>query len=355
MADCPQKADMSLGAPGALSICELVPGLSSVIAMASRDQRARLLALTRAAYGASEGVDLEWSEQEGEQAGPTTSADPPGSPGRRRARAPDRSRRRWGSRPRVQVSVRAVVGIAACLITVLMVVVARSVMSAQAQEVAPPASHSQTQAETQAAGQGGEGEDGQENTQGETPAAADEVASPAATSGSAVPSAVQSPVVPPAAVVIVHVAGHVATPGLVSLPSGSRVADALAGAGGATPEADLDALNLARVVVDGEQIYVSAPGEVAPLGGVSQSVPSVGSPPGTGAGGGTGESSAGPVNLNTADVNELDALPGVGPAIAGRIVAWREQHDGFTEVEELTEVSGIGPATLERLRPLVTV
>lgn len=346
---------MSLGAPGALSTCELVPGLSSVIAMASRDQRARLLALTRAAYGASEGVDLEWSEQEGEQAGPTTSADPSGSPGQRRARAPDRSRRRWGPRPRVQVSVRAVVGIAACLITVLMVVVARSVMSAQAQEVAPPASHSQTQAETQAAGQGVKGEDGQENTQGETPAAADEVASPAATSGSAVPSAVQSPVVPPAAVVIVHVAGHVATPGLVSLPSGSRVADALAGAGGATPEADLDALNLARVVVDGEQIYVSAPGEVAPLGGVSQSVPSVGSPPGTGAGGGTGESSAGPVNLNTADVNELDALPGVGPAIAGRIVAWREQHDGFTEVEELTEVSGIGPATLERLRPLVTV
>lgn len=310
--------------------------------MAHRDQRARLLALTRAAYGASEGVDLDWAEGDGKQVGQTPQVETPVSSGQRRARAPDRSRGRQGTRLRVQVSARAVVGIAACLITVLMVVVARSVMSAQALDLAPGTSHTYAVSPSPS--------DASPSPSDAPPTQPDAPSSAPSASASAVPSASASPSAALSETVVVHVAGNVERPGLVSLPGGSRVADALAGAGGATTQADLDALNLARVVVDGEQIYVPAPGEVPPGQASNQSVPSAGSSTGR-----AGESPVGPVNLNTAQESELDALPGVGPAIAGRIVAWREQHGGFTEVEELTEVSGIGPATLERLRPLVTV
>jgi competence protein ComEA len=140
-------------------------------------------------------------------------------------------------------------------------------------------------------------------------------------------------------VVLVHVVGQVRHPGLVRLDAGARVADALAKAGGASRRADLTAVNLARVVVDGEQIFIPAPGQAPPA--VAGPAPS-------------GSAGAGsPIDLNTATEADLDALPGVGPVIAGRIVAWRQEHGRFSSVDELTEVSGIGDATMARLRPLV--
>lgn len=141
--------------------------------------------------------------------------------------------------------------------------------------------------------------------------------------------------------VLVHVVGQVRHPGLVRLTSGARVGDALRKAGGTTRRADLSAVNLARLVADGEQVFVPAPGQSPP--------PAAG--PGSAAAPSAGAGS--PVDLNAATESELDALPGVGPVIAGRIVAWRREHGRFASVEELTEVSGIGDATLERLRPLV--
>jgi competence protein ComEA len=132
-------------------------------------------------------------------------------------------------------------------------------------------------------------------------------------------------------------------PGVVRLPAGARLEDAVREAGGPTRHADLTAVNLARTAADGEQVFIPRPGETPPAAAA---------PPGTVAGGGPATPGA-PVDLNTADETALDALPGVGPVIAGRIVAWRQQHGRFTSVDELTEVSGIGDATLERLRPLV--
>ncbi len=147
--------------------------------------------------------------------------------------------------------------------------------------------------------------------------------------------------------VVVHVVGQVNHAGLVTLPVGARVADALTAAGGPTPTADTAALNLARPVTDGEQIVVPKPGEspVAVAGGA-------GSTGGVASGaGGAGAL----VDLNAADAAALDALPGIGPVLAERIVAWRAEHGRFTDVAELGEVSGIGSAVLEKLRDRVRV
>ena len=140
----------------------------------------------------------------------------------------------------------------------------------------------------------------------------------------------------PAAVVVVHVVGRVARPGLVTLPAGSRVADAIAAAGGVTRPRAADSVNLARVLADGEQIAVGVDAVAAA------------STPTTGA-------VAPIVDLNTADLAALDSLPGVGPVLAGRILAWRQAHGPFRSVDELGEVSGIGDAILGQLRPLVRV
>ena len=144
---------------------------------------------------------------------------------------------------------------------------------------------------------------------------------------------------------VVHVAGQVAQPGIVRLEPGARVIDALESAGGPSAEADLTAVNLARPVVDGEQVYVPLPGELPPVA------------PAAGAGGGGGDATGpgGVVDLNTADAQALDSLPGVGPVLAERILAWRSEHGRFTTVEELGEVSGIGEAMLSRLRDKVRV
>lgn len=140
----------------------------------------------------------------------------------------------------------------------------------------------------------------------------------------------------PAALVVVDVVGAVGAPGVVRLPAGSRVVDAVAAAGGPRSDAQVGAINMARVLVDGEQIVVPGPGETGPVAGTA-AVPDDGL-----------------VDLNTADESALDALPGIGPVLAERIVAHRD--DGpFTSVDDLGEVSGIGPTLLERLRDLVSV
>jgi competence protein ComEA len=149
-----------------------------------------------------------------------------------------------------------------------------------------------------------------------------------------------SPSPVPAAEVVVHVTGLVERPGLVRLPAGARVADAIAEAGGVTQRRAADSVNLARVLTDGEQVVVSlTPATAAPA-------PAAAAPAGA---------PTAPVDLNAATPEALDALPGVGPVIAARIVAWRTTHGQFRSVEELGEVSGIGEAILAQLRPLVRV
>jgi competence protein ComEA len=168
---------------------------------------------------------------------------------------------------------------------------------------------------------------------------------PVVETGAPAPSA--SPATAPAAVpavpatdgtLVVSVVGEVASPGLVTLPAGSRVADALAAAGGLLPEADPAAVNAAALLTDGEQIAVGAPGAAPPAAG-----PAGGAAPGA------------LLDLNTATVADLDALPGIGPVLAQRIVDHRTASGPFTSVDQLDDVSGIGPAIFAELAERVTV
>jgi len=160
--------------------------------------------------------------------------------------------------------------------------------------------------------------------------------------------------------VVVHAAGAVAEPGVHEVAAGARVADVLAAAGGSTPDADLDRVNLAAAVSDGQRLYVPRRGEAgSPVvagdagGGGGSGATGDGVTGGsTGAGGAGG---AGPIDLNTAGVAQLDTLPGVGPSTASAIVEHREANGPFTSIEQLLDVRGIGPSKLDALRDLVTV
>ncbi len=143
----------------------------------------------------------------------------------------------------------------------------------------------------------------------------------------------------PVVSVTVDVAGKVRRPGIAVLETGSRVVDALEAAGGARDGVDLTDLNLARVLVDGEQILVG----VAPPAGVAATMSGATSPV------------AGLVNINTADQVALESLPDVGPVTAQAILAWRSEHGAFTSVDQLLDVDGIGEATLAKLAPYVTL
>ncbi|WP_318657556.1 ComEA family DNA-binding protein [Cellulosimicrobium composti] len=242
--------------------------------------------------------------------------------------ADDGGRPRWGLRPRTAV---------AALVAVLVLAAAVVLLRAPAGGVEPVATL------------------GAPQTGGESGAGADDAADPVAGDG-----ATEAPVTStdgttgagaaggadagtgPSSGVVVHVVGQVATPGLVTVGAHARVAEAIEAAGGATAEADLAALNLARTVTDGEQIHVPRPGEAVPAAAAAPAHGSAGTP-------------GGPLDLNTADVAALDALPGIGPVLAERIVAWREENGPFTAVDELGEVSGIGPAVLADVRDLVRV
>lgn len=136
------------------------------------------------------------------------------------------------------------------------------------------------------------------------------------------------------AAIYVHVSGAVRTPGLYRLPDGSRVVDVIAAAGGFADGADPAAVNLARLLTDGEQLHVAAAGEA------DAAAPDAGD---------------GRIDLNAADAGALESLPRIGPALAGRIIAWREEHGRFTSVDDLLAVPGIGEKLLAGLRDLVRV
>ena len=162
--------------------------------------------------------------------------------------------------------------------------------------------------------------------------------------GSAAPvvAPVRAPAKPAAAaakLLLVDVAGAVRRPGLYRLRSGSRVDDAITAAGGATGKAQLDTVNLAAPVADGEQIVV--PGRGATAGGAAASPPAAGSSP------------SAPVDLNSATLEQLEALPGIGPVTAQKILDYRQQHGAFHSVDELQGVPGIGPAHMAQLKGLV--
>jgi competence protein ComEA len=162
---------------------------------------------------------------------------------------------------------------------------------------------------------------------------------------------------PPDQPVVVSVVGLVRTPGLVTLTPSARIADALQAAGGPTEGADTIGLNMARQVADGEQILVGiAPpkGQPTVLGSSVTSCSAVPGAPGS-VSGPPKHARAEVINLNTATVQQLDTLPGVGSVTAAAIVAWRDAHGKFSSVDQLAEVDGIGPARLEKLRPLVRV
>lgn len=183
------------------------------------------------------------------------------------------------------------------------------------------------------------------------------------------------------ATVRVHVAGAVNNPGVYTLPAQGRAVDAIAAASGAAADADLDRVNLAGALSDGVQIYVphrgetAAPAQIQPNGGTANAgqgnAANGASQNGTAQSGsaqnnapqpartltasGSAQKGSTPVNINTATAEELQSLPRIGPAMAQRIIAWREAHGGFRSVDELDAVPGIGPSMLENLRPLVTV
>jgi competence protein ComEA len=181
------------------------------------------------------------------------------------------------------------------------------------------------------------------STEAALPAATNTSGSPVATLSPPVTATTEpSPATTPAAVVV-HVAGAVAVPGVYTLAGGSRVADAITAAGGAAPDAELDAVNLASRVADGQRIYVPHAGEVDPA-----SLPSLG--------GAAGSSlPVGPVDLNTATAEQLDQLPGIGPATAAAIVDDRQRNGPYATVADLDRVPGIGAAKLAALVDQVTV
>jgi competence protein ComEA len=149
-----------------------------------------------------------------------------------------------------------------------------------------------------------------------------------------------------AAVLVVHVVGEVKQPGVYDLPANSRVTDAIEAAGGATKEADLTSINLARVLFDGEQIFI---------GNVNQEASPSTSSSSSASGENPSANPAGRININMASASQLDQLPGIGPVIAGRIVDYRNQNGPFRQLTDLKNVSGIGDAIYDKIKDLITL
>lgn len=172
----------------------------------------------------------------------------------------------------------------------------------------------------------------------EPPTAAESASTTRAAAGSTASS-------PPAGMLTVHVAGAVARPGVVRVPAGARVVDAIEAAGGGLPDADLDRLNLAAKVADGQRVAVAKIGAPAPVEADAT----------TGVAAGTADAPGGPMNLNTATSTQLEELPGIGPSLAAAIIAEREKRGGFKAVTELQDVRGIGELRYADIKDLVSV
>jgi competence protein ComEA len=181
-------------------------------------------------------------------------------------------------------------------------------------------------------------------TPGATAGAASPSDNSAARASSAQGSATTSP--SPPAGVVVDVVGAVMHPGLVTVGAGARVADAVAAAGGGRPDADLDQVNLAQPLTDGVRVLIPVVGQAPATSGGVSSAPADAS--------GDGSAPSGPIDLNTATAEQLDTLPGVGPATAKAIIDHRTKNGPFRSVDDLLDVRGIGPAKLDALRDAVT-
>ncbi|MET3636402.1 ComEA family DNA-binding protein [Curtobacterium oceanosedimentum] len=251
----------------------------------------------------------------------------------------------WVSR--FALSPRAAVALAAVVVALALVVVAIGTLGARSSAGVTVTSGPSTAGGRPSPGAGTGASPG--------PASAGAPVGPSAGAGAPTGSA-------SAAAVSVYVLGAVVRAGVVEVPSGTRVDDVLQQAGGATADADLARLNLARPVVDGERLYVPRVGETAVPEALRPDVSGGSGGGGSSAGGTAGSSGAGGVDpgadvvdLNTADQATLETLPGIGPALAARILAWREEHGGFSSVDDLLEVSGIGDTRLAELRDRVRV
>ncbi|MGN5732359.1 helix-hairpin-helix domain-containing protein [Arthrobacter psychrochitiniphilus] len=273
---------------------------------------------------------------------------------------------RW-QKPRWIVSVRSLVVVLAMVAAVLGVlwIESASVQNASAQLAAetagkvavPPLA---AEAGTVPSGPGSPGPPGQASRPASTASAVKSIpdGSAAAASdgtrdpGSSVPGSVVPGSVEPGTLVV-HVAGAVKHPGVFLLRPGSRVFEAVDAAGGALPAAELSALNLAAPLADGLQVFVPTKEQAARMLTAPGAVLQPGPPQGVE--GSSGGGAAGLLNLNTATAGELDTLPGVGPVLAERIVAWRTEHGPFATVDGLDAVAGIGAKLLAGLRDLVSV
>ena len=265
---------------------------------------------------------------------------------------------RWGLSPRVLLLVAVLV-----LVAVVWGVTQFSAAPRAEQFASPSASAESVQAV---------GAQQSPGTQPGTQSAAQSTAQPGANPSESVQGGASGE-----ATVRVHVAGAVNNPGVYTLPAQGRAVDAIAAASGAAADADLDRVNLAGALSDGVQIYVphrgetAAPAQIQPNGGTANAgqgnAANGAAQNGASQGGtqpqpartltpaGTAQKGSTPVNINTATAEELQTLPRIGPAMAQRIIAWREAHGGFRSVDELDAVPGIGPSMLENLRPLVMV
>lgn len=335
-------------------------------AMSERDRLAELLArATRERRGEDwESGDAE--ELEEETAGREGPAPPEVTGGEWVPRASVGSaRHREGRGPRVltwpeslrsvQLGVRpvAVVGVLVLVLIAGGIFGVRWWRAEQTSQPVPVASRGAQQLDP------GGGEGGAVDGDGAAPAGGDAQAPTGGVgdSGSATTSA-DGPSAP-AERLLVHVAGQVREPGVVSLEAGARVQDAVEAAGGLAERADTSRVNLARPVTDGERIWVPQPGEDVPELVEAPAAPGAGGSEagsaGAGSGGGAAAGAGSQINLNTADQARLEELPGVGPVTAAAIVQWRSEHGQFSSPDELLEVSGIGEATLEKLLPHVTL
>lgn len=161
---------------------------------------------------------------------------------------------------------------------------------------------------------------------------------------------------PTAAPIAVHVIGAVPRPGLYEFPEGARVQDAIDAAGGLLAEGNADALNLAALLEDGQQLDIPYQGGSAPTEDTSLNLPSADETPTDGSENNTEEANSDVelVNINSASLEELDTLPGIGPTTAQKIIDYREVNGPFSTIEDIMNVSGIGPATFEEIQDLIT-